>query len=131
MTTNLSESPNIRTDKITFIAVLSLVNGIINILWALGVSIAAAMTIVGLCIVPLTILPAILGGFEIAYAANLLSNPPRPCKPNSTIAIMDIICILQGNFISLVVGIILLVFYHDLEITQWFKKLCESNSQDE
>lgn len=125
MAANSTNNPVLRTDKITFIAILSLVNGIINILWALGVSIGAAVSIIGLCAIPLTILPAVLGGFEIAYAAHLLSNPPIPCKPNSTIAILDILCILQGNFISLVAGIILLVFYHDLEIVQWFSDLSQ------
>ncbi|NSW51536.1 MAG: hypothetical protein HPY85_03410 [Anaerolineae bacterium] len=113
-----------RPDKITLIAVLSLLNGIINVFWGIGVTIAASVTIIGLCCLPITILPIILGGFEIAYAAKLLSNPPRPCKPDQTIAILDIACILYGNFISLVVGILLLVFYHDIEVVDWFSHIC-------
>ena len=120
---------NYRPDKITLIAVLSLINGIINIFWGIGVTIGAAATVIGLCCVPITILPIVLGGFEIAYAAKLLSNPPRACKPHTTIAFFDIVCILMGNFISLVVGILLLVFYNDLEVIDWFNGFAPEGQQ--
>ena len=127
METKTNQTSFHRPDKITAIAVLSLLNGLISIFWGIISSIGAAATIVGLCCIPLTILPIILGGFEIAYAARLLSNPPRPCKPNKTIAILDIINILYGNFISLAIGILLLVFYSDLDIKEWFETLCSEN----
>ncbi len=48
-------------------------------------------------------------------------------QAQQTIAILDIISILYGNFISLVIGILLLVFYSDLDIKEWFDTLCKED----
>jgi hypothetical protein len=110
------------------IAIMTLVNGILNILWGLGMtgSIAVGTLGIGLLCSPVTILPLILGIFEIIYAAKLLANPPQPVQPSQAIAIMEICCILVGNAISLVVGILALVFYNDATVKAFFAKL---NSQ--
>lgn len=131
MGSNQQNSVFYRPDKVTAIAVLSLLNGIVSVFWGIIISIGALATIVGICCLPITILPIILGGFEIVYAVQLLSNPPQACSPHKTIAILDIISILYGNFISLVIGILLLVFYNDLEVKEWFDALCKENSFEE
>ncbi len=83
--------------------------------------------IVTLCLVPIVlmfgILPFVLGIFEIIYAAKLLANPPQPVQPSQAIAIMEICCILFANVISLVVGILALVFYNDVTVKAYFAKL--------
>lgn len=131
MESNQNKTTYFRPDKVYAIAVLSLLNGIVNIIWGIVISIGALATIVGICCIPITILPIVLGILEIIYAAKLLSNPPRPCQPNQTIAILDIICILYGNFISLVIGILLLVFYSDLDVKDWFNLLCKEDQIEE
>ena len=131
MGSNQQNSLYYRPDKVTAIVVLSLLNGVVNVFWGIIISIGAFTTIVGICCLPVTILPIILGGFEIVYAVQLLNNPPQPCTPRKTIAILDIISIIYGNFISLVIGILLLVFYGDLRVKEWFNNICKENSSEE
>lgn len=108
---------------VNVIAWMTLACGIVNILWGLGASATAFFTIVGICCVPLTILPSILGIFEILYASKLLSNPPQVTKPSTTIAVFEIACILAGNVFAMVVGILSLVFYNDQVVKDYFARL--------
>jgi hypothetical protein len=105
------------------IAWTTLASGIVNLLWGIGLSLTVLLSIVGIICVPFTILPTILGVFEIIYAAKVLSNPPQPVQPSTTIAILEIITILVGNVFSMVVGILALVFYNDLVVKDYFARL--------
>ena len=107
------------------IAVLTLVNGIFNILWGLGITagIVLGTFFIGLICAPITILPAILGIFEMVYALKLLSNPPQPVQPSTAIAIMEILCVVTGNVFSMIVGILVLVFYNDPQVKEFFARL--------
>ena len=69
------------------------------------------------------LLPTILGVFEIIYAAKLMSNPPQTVQPSTTIAILEIVSALVGNFFSVVVGILALVFYNDVTVRDYFARL--------
>jgi hypothetical protein len=108
---------------VNVIAWMTLASGIVNLFWGLGLSLTVLVTIVGIVCVPFTILPTILGIFEIIYAAKLLSNPPQPVQPSTNIAILEIVCILAGNIFSVVVGILALVFYNDLTVRDYFARL--------
>lgn len=108
---------------VNVIAWMTLASGIVNLFWGLGLSLTVLMTIVGVVCVPFTILPSILGVFEIIYAAKLLSNPPQAVQPSTNIAILEIVCILAGNLFSVVVGILALVFYNDLAVRDYFARL--------
>ena len=116
---------NPKPGTVTAIGVMTLVNGILNILWTLGLTVTVVLGSfgIGLLCVPVTILPLVLGIFEIIYAARLLSNPPGPTQPSQAIAIMEICCILVGNVFSLVVGILALVFYNQPEVQSYFASL--------
>ena len=114
-----NDSPNL----VKTIAVLTLINGIINIFWGLIAAITVTASIVLICLAPLAILPTILGIFEIIYAAKLLTNPPQPVQPSSTIAILEILCVLTGNVFSMIVGILSLVFYNDPQVKEYFANL--------
>jgi hypothetical protein len=108
---------------VTAITIMTLINGILNILWGLGVSLGALAGIVTICLIPFTILPTVLGIFEVIYAAKLLSDPPQPVQPSQTIAILEICCVLVGNVFSLVVGILALVFYNDYSVKNYFARI--------
>jgi hypothetical protein len=108
---------------VTTIAVTTLVSGIINLFWGLVASVTALGTIVGVVCLPLTIMPTILGVFEIIYAAKLLSTSPQPLRPSQSIAILEILCILIGNGFSMIVGILSLVFYNDIVVKDYFARL--------
>ncbi len=99
---------------------MTLASGILNFFWGLVALLALWWTII--CI-PFTILPTVLGIFEIIYAAKLLSNPPQAVQPSTTIAILEIVCILAGNIFSVVVGILALVFYNDQTVRDYFARL--------
>jgi hypothetical protein len=107
---------------VSAIAVMTLVNGILNILWGLGLTAAVVLGTlgIGLLCAPLTILPSLLGVFEVIYAARLLQVPPRPQQPSQLLAILEICMILSGNVISLIVGILALVFYADPAVRAYF-----------
>ena len=108
---------------VNVIAWTTLASGIVNLGWGLVVSATAMMTVIGICCTPLTILPAILGIFEIIYAAKLLSVPPQPVRPATNLAILEIVCILTGNVFSMIVGILSLIFYNDPAVKSYFNRL--------
>lgn len=115
-----------QTQKPTLINVIAwttLASGIVNLVWGLAASGAALATLVGIICTPITILPTILGVFEIIYAAKLLSNPPQAVQPSTTIAILEIVCVLAGNVFAMVVGILSLVFYNDQIVKDYFARL--------
>lgn len=114
-----------RPGMVTAIAIMTLVNGVLNILYALSVTLGIVLGTfgIGLLCAPLTILPGVLGIFEIIYATQLLAIPPRPVKPNQTIAILEIAAIAAGNVVSLVVGILALVFYNDPAVRAYFGRI--------
>jgi len=105
------------------IAVMTLINGIVNIFWGLIATVTVTASIVLICLAPLAILPTILGIFEIIYAAKLLTEPPQPVQPSTTIAILEILCVLTGNVFSMIVGILALVFYNDPQVKDYFNRL--------
>ena len=120
-----SPFPNIqKPGKVQAIAIMTLINGVLNILVGIGITITVVLgTIgVGLICAPVTILPSVLGIFEIIGATKLMANPPRKFNVQ-TIAIMEIICIIVGNVPSLVIGILNLVFYNDPETRSFIDTL--------
>jgi hypothetical protein len=122
-----SSKPKIveRPSNVTAVAILTIISGAINILGGCGVTVSIVVgTIgIGLLCAPLTLLPCVLGIFEIIYGAKLLANPPQPVKPSQAIAILEIAMVLFLNVISLVVGILALVFYTDQTVKNYFEAI--------
>jgi hypothetical protein len=113
-------------EKPTFVNVIAwmtLASGVVNLFWGLGLSLTGLLSIVGIICIPFMLLPTILGVFEIIYAAKLMSNPPQTTQPSTTIAILEIVSALVGNFFSVVVGILALVFYNDVSVRDYFSRL--------
>jgi len=117
--TYYSEQPGL----IKTVAILTMISGIVNIFWGLVATAAVVSTFILACISPFTILPTILGVFEIIYALKLLSKPPQPINPSNAIAILEILCILTFNAFSMIVGILSLVFYSDRQVKAYFAGL--------
>ncbi len=117
--------PNAKPGKITALTILTLISGITNILGALGVTATIVLGSfgIGLICAPITILPLILGIFEIIWASKLLSTPPKRVQPSQAMAIAEISAILIGNVISLAAGILALVFYSDPEVAAYFNQI--------
>src|SRR6266508_1072416 len=108
---------------INVIAWTTLASGIVNVIWGLAASGTALATVIGIICTPITILPTVLGIFEIIYAAKLLSNPPQAVQPSTNIAVLEIVCVLAGNIFAMVVGILSLVFYNDQIVKDYFARL--------
>jgi hypothetical protein len=114
------------TQKPTLVQVIAwttLASGVVNLFWGLVASGTALATIVGVICTPLTILPTLLGVFELIYAAKLFSNPPQAVQPSTNIAVFEIATVLTGNVFSMAVGILSLVFYNDTEVKNYFARL--------
>lgn len=116
---DINQKPNL----ITVIGVMTLISGIVNIFWGLVTTISVMSTIIFALCAPITILPTILGIFEIIYAAKLLGNPAQPVQPSTPLAAFEVACILAGNAFSMIVGILALVFYNDLTVKKYFDEL--------
>jgi hypothetical protein len=108
---------------VNVIAWTTLASGIVNLFWGLVASHTALATVIGIFCVPITILPTILGIFEVMYAAKLFSNPPQEVKPSTNIAVLEIVCVITGNVFSMAVGILSLVFYNDTIVKNYFASL--------
>ncbi len=111
--------------KITALGIMTIVSGVINVVTGLGLtgSVVIGTLGIGLLCAPITILPSILGVFEIIYGIKVLANPPEPLKPSTTLAIMEIVTILFLNIPSVAIGIVALVLYNDDEVKNYFQKL--------
>lgn len=114
--------------KVSAITYMTLASGIINILSGLILtgSVILGTLGIGLLCAPITILPSILGVFEILYAVKLMANPPQPVQPSQIIAILEICCILLLGVLSAVIGILALVFYNDSEVKEYFERINSS-----
>ena len=118
-TSYLNQKPGL----LTTIAVMTLTSGVINLFWGFVASATALGTIIGVVCLPITILPTILGVFEIIYAAKLLSAQPEPVQPSQSIAVFQILTFLMGNIFSVVVGILTLIFYNDQSVKEYFARI--------
>lgn len=115
--------PNQKPGLLTAIAVMTLTSGVINLFWGFIASATALGTIIGVICLPITILPTVLGVFEIIYAAKLLSAQPEAVKPSQSIAVFQILTFFIGNIFSMVVGILTLIFYNDQSVKEYFAKI--------
>lgn len=108
---------------VNVIAWMTLASGVTNLIWGVAASGTALATVVGIICIPFTILPTILGVFELIYAAKLFSNLAQPVQPSTNIAVFEIASVLMGNVFSMVVGILALVFYNDTLVKDYFARL--------
>jgi hypothetical protein len=111
--------------KFTTLAVLTLVSGVSNIIGGLLLTVMVVIGTFGLGLLcaPLTLLPTVLGVFELIYAIKMLSDPPRISQPAPVIAGLEIACLLYGNIIAAAAGIVALVMYNDEEIKAYLASL--------
>lgn len=100
--------------QVTAIAIMDLVDGIINCL-------AGTIWCLTLFGIPIGAYAITVGILEIVYAAKILPDPIKVATPARYVAIMQIINIISLNVVSLVAGILSLVFYSDAHVMQYFE----------
>jgi hypothetical protein len=81
---------------------MTLTSGIVNIIWS-AVGFAHFLGVI--------------------CAAKLLGAPTQRLQPSQPIAAFEIACLLFGNFFSMVVGVLTLVFYNDITVKDYFARL--------
>ncbi len=108
---------------VTAIGIMMIISGVGNIILSITITITVAITLIGLLCVPITILPIILGVFEIIYGIKILGNPPNKMVPPKIIAIFEIVDIIFLNVFSVVTGILALVFYNDEDVIAYFEAI--------
>lgn len=114
-----------RPGLVTTLIVLTMTSGIVNLLASFAITALLVVGTLGIGLIicaPVTLLPAVLGIFEIIYAARLLSEKQLPPRPNPILAYFEIATILFANVIGLTVGIITLVIYNDQEVKAYFAR---------
>jgi len=108
--------------KYQAISIIMLVNGILNVLAGLSITGAAIVSIVGLLCLPVAVLPLVLGVFEIVYASKMLSDKPVAPETVKMLAIFEIANIIYGNVLSVVAGILNLVFLDDAQVKSYMRQ---------
>lgn len=114
-----------KPSKIQAVAILTLISGVLNILGSFGVAIyvavggVATLGLMCLCI-PIPILMLVSGVLEILYAIKLLPDPIEAKRPDTTVAVLQIITIVGGNIVGLAAGAMALAFYNDPEVKSYF-----------
>jgi hypothetical protein len=121
-TYNLTDKPS----QVNVLILLTLLSGIFNIFMSLTGTAGLVLGTMGLglfCCAPITILPAVLGVFEVLYAFSLMAYPPKPVRPNQTLAVFEIACLLFGNVLALITGIVALILYSDQTVKAYFARI--------
>jgi len=114
-----------RPGLVTVLATLTMASGILNLLASLAITTLIVIGTIGIGLIicaPITLLPAVLGVFEIIYAARLLSEVELPPPPNYILAYFEIAALLFANLITLAVGVIAFVIYNDNEVKEYFSR---------
>ena len=116
---------NPKPGKVQAISIMTLISGILNIIGGLTITLTVVLGTVGIGLLcaPITLAPSVLGIFEIIYASKLLTAQPVNVKPNKTLAILEICCIVAGMIPSCVVGILNLIFFDDPEVVAYFETI--------
>jgi hypothetical protein len=111
--------------KVQAIAIMTLIDGILNALMAISWAViiltgAIASLGVALLCCPIAIYPAVVAVFEIIYATKIMPEPPKTNEFPKYLAILQIINIVCGGILSIVTGILALVFANDPEVMGYF-----------
>jgi hypothetical protein len=109
--------------NVQVIGILVLVSGAINILVGLGITVGVVLGtfLLGVVCLPLTLIPVGVGIYELIVGIRVVSNQPPGNLP--LVGGLEIASILWGNFLSMIGGIVVLVFYNEPETKAYFEDL--------
>ena len=107
--------------NVQLIGILMIVSGGLNILAGAGWIIALLITLVGILCVPLALIPIGIGVWELVVGINIVNG--KPAKNIQVIGGCEIASVLWFNVLSMVAGILVLVFYNDPETKAYFEAM--------
>ena len=114
--------------KVQAIAIMTLVGGIMATLVSVGILgyfglVGVASMGVGLvcCLWPGPYYGLVVGIMAIVKGSQLLGENAHRSAPPTTIAVMQIINVINGDFVNLTMGILTLVFLSEPEVKRFFR----------
>jgi hypothetical protein len=107
--------------NVQLIGIFMIVSGALNILAGAGWLIALLVTVVGILCTPIALIPVGIGIWEIVTGANVING--KQAKNIQVVAGFEIASILWANVLSMVGGILVLVFYNDPPTKEYFEDL--------
>jgi hypothetical protein len=113
-------APSRKPGKVQAIAIMVLVGGIVAVFLGLVWFLSLAMTCIGL-LWPGPYYAIVAGILAIIKGAKLLGKEDYKQKAPKTIAIMQIICIVNCDIANLALGIVTLVFLGDEEVKAYYR----------
>ena len=112
--------------KVQAIGIMHLVSGILNLLWGIGYvfyGLIMGLTTLGIglvCCCPVFLLIP-TGILVILSAIKHMKEPPEDLQPQPLVSYLEIAGILCCNWISMVIGIVGLVFLQDEEVKAYYR----------
>jgi predicted Zn finger-like uncharacterized protein len=115
--------------KVQAIAIMTLVGGIMATLASVGllmyfglVGIASMGFGLVCCLWPGPYYGLVVGIMGIVKGSQLLGENAHRCEPPTTVAVMQIINVINGDFVNLTLGILTLVFLSEPEVKRFFRR---------
>lgn len=109
-----------RPGKVNAMGIITIISGFINISVGLGYSAAVVFGtfFIGIVCLPVTLIPVVLGVFEVIYGITILNN--KKVTNTTLIGGFEIGSILWGNVLSAIIGVVVLVLNGDTEVEDYF-----------
>ena len=104
--------------KVQAIAIMTLVGGIMATLLGVGLTLGGFPVC---CLWPGTYFSLVMGIMAIVKGAELLGENAHRSKPPTAVAVMQIINVINGDFVNLTLGILTLVFLSEPEVKRFFR----------
>jgi len=103
--------------NIQLIAVIYLVDGLLNLTWGVSIIFGLFSSLIGLICFPIGFYPMALGLIEIVYGLKLLGDPVRLRKAPWALSVLQLTTL---EPIGMFLGVITLLFYNSQDVKDYF-----------
>lgn len=103
--------------NLQLIAVIYLVDGLLNITWGISIIFGLFSSLIGLICFPIGFYPMALGVIEIVYGLKLLGDPVRLKKAPFALSVLQLTTL---EPIGMFLGVITLLLYNSKDIKDYF-----------
>lgn len=110
-----------KPENVQLIGIFMIVSGALNILAGAGWILGLLITLVGILCLPVALIPVGVGVWELVVGINIVNG--KPVKNVQVIGGFEIASVLWANVLSMVAGILVLVFYNDPETKAYFESM--------
>jgi hypothetical protein len=115
------QSMKTKPENVQLIGIFMIVSGALNILAGAGWILGLLITLVGILCLPVALIPVGVGVWELVVGINIVNG--KPVKNVQVIGGFEIASVLWANVLSMVAGILVLVFYNDPETKAYFESM--------